>query len=295
MWIYYGVSAGVILGFYDFWTKKAMSGNGLFQVVFYSSFFGALLWLPVFLPQVQALSPQLKIGPVRFAEQWPILVKSLMMTLSWVFAYFSVRELPMSFSGSVRASGPLWTLAGGSVVFGEFLSPLQFTAVLVSVLCYYGLSQTGKKEGINTLRSLPVAMMLLATILSSLTTVFDKYIVHNLDISAYTIQAYSSLYRFIFAAAFLFAFIRLGRSNLRCMWSLYIPLVGFSWVIAELIYFFAITDPDANVTYLSVFRRMSLVVGFILSALFIGEKNFRRKLVIISLIVMSTLLLIVKI
>lgn len=112
MWIYYGVLAGVILGFYDFWTKKAMSGNCLFQVVFYSSFFGALLWLPVFFPQVQALSPQLKIGPARIAEQWPILVKSLMMTLSWVFAYFSVRELPMSFSGSVRASGPIWTLAG---------------------------------------------------------------------------------------------------------------------------------------------------------------------------------------
>ena len=62
-----------------------------------------------------------------------------------------------------------------------------------------------------------------------------------------------------------------------------------------MIYFFAITDPDANVTYLSVFRRMSLVVGFILSALFIGEKNFRRKLIIISLIVASTLLLIVKV
>lgn len=295
MWIYYGVLAGVILGFYDFWTKKAMSGNGLFQVVFYSSFFGALLWLPVFFPQVQALSPQLKIGPARIAEQWPILVKSLMMTLSWVFAYLSVRELPMSFSGSVRASGPIWTLAGGSIVFGEFLSPLQFTAVLVSVLCYYWLSQTGKKEGINTLRSLPVAMMLLATILSSLTTVFDKYIVHNLDISAYTIQAYSALYRFIFAAGFLSAFILLGRGSLRCLWSLYIPLVGISWVIAELIYFFAINEPDANVTYLSVFRRMSLVVGFFLSAFFIGEKNFRRKFIIISLIVASTFLLIVKV
>lgn len=163
------------------------------------------------------------------------------------------------------------------------------------MLCYYWLSQIGKKEGINTLRSLPVAMMLLATILSSLTTVFDKYIVHNLDISAYTIQAYSALYRFIFAAGFLSAFILLGRSSLRCLWSLYIPLVGISWVIAELIYFFAINDPDANVTYLSVFRRMSLVVGFFLSAFFIGEKNFRRKFIIISLIVVSTLLLIVKV
>ena len=46
MWIFYGLSAGVILGFYDIWTKRAMEGNGVFQVVMWSSLFGAICWLP---------------------------------------------------------------------------------------------------------------------------------------------------------------------------------------------------------------------------------------------------------
>ncbi|MCO7263679.1 EamA family transporter [Dickeya zeae] len=294
MWIYYGVSAGLILGFYDFWTKKAMHGNSIFPIVFYSSFFGALFWMPFFITSLYDIVPEVKIDGVGFYDHGLIFFKSLMMTLSWFFAYFSVRELPMSFSGSVRASGPLWTLAGGSIVFGEFLTPLQFTAVLLSVFCYYLLSQIGKKEGINTLRSLPMAMMLLATILSSLTTVYDKFIVQHIGIPSYTIQAYSSVYRCLIAAFLFILSARLKRGNYHCKWSIYIPLVGLSWVIAELIYFLAISDPVANVTYLSVFRRMSLVVGFFLSAIFLNEKNVMRKFTIVSLIVLSTMLLIYK-
>ncbi|WJV54053.1 EamA family transporter [Prodigiosinella aquatilis] len=294
MWIYYGIAAGFILGFYDFWTKKAMADNGIFPVVFFSSFFGALFWVPAFIPFTYAGMPRINIDGIHFHEQLIIFVKSTMMTLSWVFAYFSVRELPMSFSGSVRASGPLWTLAGGSLIFGEFLTPIQLTAVVLSVICYYFLSQIGKKEGINTLRSLPMTMMLLATILSSFTTVYDKFIVQQMGMSVYTVQAYSALHRFIIATALLVLSIKFRQEKYHCKWSLYIPLVGLSWVIAELVYFFAISDASANVTYLSIFRRMSLVVGFILSALFIGEKYFLKKLTIILLIVFSAVLLIFK-
>lgn len=294
MWVYYGIIAGFILGFYDFWTKKAMTGNDIFPVVCFSSFFGALFWMPIFIPFTHFGLSGVYIDGINFHEQLIIFAKSLMMTFSWVFAYFSVRELPMSFSGSVRASGPIWTLVGGSLAFGEFLTPLQMTAVIISIICYYYLSQIGKKEGINTLRSIPMIMMLLATILSSLTTVYDKFIVQQMGISVFTIQAYSSIHRFIIAAALLAISIKFRKIRYHCKWSLYIPLVGVSWVLAELIYFFAISDPEASVTYLSIFRRMSLVVGFILSAIFIGEKYFFKKLIVVLLIILSAILLIFK-
>jgi len=291
MWVLFGISAGAILGLYDFWTKKAMTGNAVLPVVFWSSLFGALAWIPAFFPVSARLGVFVDISRTSLAEQALILVKSLAMTLSWLFAYYSVRDLPMSFSGAVRASGPIWTFVGGALLFGEMLTPVQILAVLVSVVAYYVLSVVGRKEGIDALRSGPMLMMLIATILSAMTTVYDKFIVQKLNTPIYAVQAYSALDRC--ALAFVVLAVASYRSNLpRLRWSSAVPLVGLAWVAAELIYFFAIADPDANVTYLSIFRRTSLVVGFMLSVTLIGEHSVRAKSIVITLIVLSTAVLI---
>ncbi len=293
-WIAFGILAGIVLGFYDYWTKKAMEGNGVFAVVFWSSMFGAAAWLPFFTPLTASSSFHVDIAQTNFADQILILVKGLAMTASWLFAYFSVRELPMSFSGAVRASGPIWTLLGGMVVFGEFLSPIQLTAVFVSVLAYYILSRIGKSEGISALRSLPLAMMLIATILSAMTTVYDKYIVQMIGLASGEIQAWSAIHRFLMAGV-VFGFVAWKQEAVPSLqWSIWIPLTGLSWVIAEWIYFLAIADPAANVTYLSIFRRTSLVVGFLLSVTLIGERNVGKKSIVIALILVSTITLILE-
>ncbi|MTH95629.1 DMT family transporter [Roseibium sp. RKSG952] len=293
-WILFGLLAGITLGFYDYWTKKAMTGNGVFPVVFWSSMFGAFAWLPFFTPFTSSSSFHVDIGITSWHSQALILVKGLMMTASWLFAYFSVRELPLSFSGAVRASGPIWTFIGGAIVFGDYLTPIQLTAVLASVFAYYLLSQIGKSEGISALKSLPMAMMLVATVLSAMTTVYDKYIVQTVGLASAEIQAWSAIHRFLIAGLLLALFCFKTRTYQRLVWSIWIPLTGLSWVVAEWIYFLAIADPAANVTYLSIFRRTSLVVGFLLSVTLIGERNVMRKSIVIALIVASTATLVLQ-
>lgn len=294
MWIFYGLLAGVLLGFYDFWTKKAMNGNDVIPIVFWSSLFGALAWLPAFLPSSENFEFYIDWSKTNTYQQIIILIKGLAMTSSWLFAYYSVKELPMSFSGAVRASGPLWTLAGGAILFGEHLSTLQFSAVMISIMAYCALSQIGKNEGILMIRSLPVFLMLAATILSGMTTVYDKFIVQNIGVPIYNVQAYSAFHRFFISFVIFMFFSWKEQRILPLQWSIYIPLVGLSWVGAELIYFFAISDPIANVTYLSIFRRTSLIVGFFLSIIFIGERYLLQKSIIMGIIIFSSIFLIIQ-
>jgi drug/metabolite transporter (DMT)-like permease len=293
MWVLFGISAGAVLGLYDFWTKRAMAGNSVLPVVFWSSLFGALAWTPAFFPGSAQFGVFVDVFKTSFTEQGLILIKSLAMTLSWLFAYYSVRDLPMSFSGAVRASGPIWTFLGGAILFGEMLTPMQIAAVLVLIFAYYILSVVGKDEGIDAIRSGPMLMMLVATILSAMTTVYDKFIVQKLNAPIYAVQAYSAFDRC--ALALVILAIASYRSKLpKLQWSISVPLVGLAWVVAELIYFFAIADPSANVTYLSIFRRTSLVVGFLLSVTLIGERSVRAKSIVIILIVLSTAVLILE-
>ncbi|MDD7971964.1 EamA family transporter [Roseinatronobacter alkalisoli] len=290
-WVGFGLLAGVILGLYDYWTKKAMSRNMVMTVVFWSALFGALAWLVAFLPIATGTGFHVRVSETNAKEQLLILIKGVMMTGSWVFAYYAVRELPMSFSGAMRASGPLWTMLGGIIVFQEFLSPVQFFVVIVAVLAYFLLSQIGKTEGIRLMRSVPVLMMLLATILSAMTTVYDKFIVHDIGISATTVQAWSAIHRFLLAGLLLAWVCRKNPTAWKPTWSIWIPLVGLSWVAAEWVYFLAINDPSASVTYLSVFRRASLIVGFMLSVMLIGERNVRPKSVVVGILFLSTAIL----
>jgi len=163
-------------------------------------------------------------------------------------------------------------MVGGALIFGEFLTPVQLSAVICSVVAYYVLSIVGKHEGISVLKSRPLLMMLIATLMSAMTTVYDKFIVQNLGIPIYSIQWYSAIHRFLFALIILLVAITQKPKRPAFKWSWFIPLVGIAWVVAELIYFFPLESPAANVTYLSIFRRTSLVVGFALSVIFIGEK-----------------------
>jgi len=76
-------------------------------------------------------------------------------------------------------------------------------------------------------------------------------------------------------------------------WTWAIPLLGTFWVIAEVIYFLAVADPDAKVAYLAVFRRAALVVSFIVSALWFGERFVAWKSLMIFLLVMGIAIVVV--
>ncbi len=58
-----------------------------------------------FLPISARTEFHVSVSETNVREQLLILVKGIMMTGSWVFADYSVRELPMSFSRAMRASG----------------------------------------------------------------------------------------------------------------------------------------------------------------------------------------------
>jgi len=290
-WMALGIIAGIVLGFYDYWTKKAMVNNNAVDVTFLSAFVGALLWIPAFL-NLQLFSP-LEFANTSAQEQLLIFVKSIAMSFSWLFAYYAVRELPMSFSGAVRASGPIWTFLGGIFFFGELLSISQLIAVGVSILVYYLFSIVGKNEGIVVLKSRPMAMMLVATLLSAMTTVYDKHLLKIFSGNLTQIQAYSALQRAIICFAIFFYLRRGSISGILKTINPYVVLVGASWIAAEWIYFFALSDPNSNLTYFSVFRRFSLVVGFILSIFLIGETQVFRKSILIGFLLASSIYLIV--
>ncbi|MEI6398311.1 MAG: DMT family transporter [Pseudomonadota bacterium] len=283
-WIFFGLAAGLILGFHDFWMKASLISNPTTSVVFWSTLFGALCWAPfILVPWLNLAS--VSVTPTSLEEQLFVLPKSAAMVLSWFLAYESVKRLPISLSGAVRASGPLWTLAAGMIVLGEFISALQFLGIVLVIVSYYLFVIIGKKENIFEKEPLGLAMMLAATLLAGGVTVYDKFLIQVRHQNAFNIQAWSAVHRFILAGMLVIVFQR-GTHGLRINnWRFSIVLLGCSWVVAELFYFVAVLAPEAKVTILAVLRRAALVVSFMMSALLLGERFVFSKTIMLSLLV----------
>ncbi|PAT35582.1 DMT family transporter [Vandammella animalimorsus] len=285
-WIALGLLAGLILGTYDFLTKLALKEKNVLEVVFWCSVLGALIWAPFFYApdswsnalHSAALAPQ----HLSLEQQMAVLPKSIMMVMTWILSYYSVKHLPLSISAGVRASGPLWTALGAVLLLSERLSWWQWLGLAVSMGSYYLFSLIGQKEGISFKRNLWVLSMVAATLLSSANALYDKYILATLHMDLAAVQAYSALQRGTIALLLL-PWIFRGMEAISLLtrnWA--IPAIAFAYVLAEYIYLAAVQIDGAQISVISVLRRTNLIMVFALSAIFFNERFIRQKIIAIS-------------
>ncbi|RRD63751.1 DMT family transporter, partial [Comamonadaceae bacterium OH2310_COT-174] len=247
---------------------------------------GALIWAPFFYApdswsnalHSAALAPQ----HLSFKQQMAVLPKSIMMVMTWILSYYSVKHLPLSISAGVRASGPLWTALGAVLLLSERLSWWQWLGLAVSMGSYYLFSLIGQKEGISFKRNLWVLSMVAATLLSSANALYDKYILATLHMDLAAVQAYSALQRGAIALLLLPWIFRgiEAISLLTRNWA--IPAIAFAYVLAEYIYLAAVQIDGAQISVISVLRRTNLIMVFALSAIFFNERFIRQKIIAIS-------------
>lgn len=285
MWIALGLLAGLVLGTYDFLTKLALKEKTVLEVVFWCSVLGAAIWVPFFYFPSGHIESLRELGlypsPLSKTEQFVLLPKSMMMVMTWILSYYSVKALPLSISAGVRASGPLWTALGAVFLLSEKLTWWQWLGLAVSMSSYYLFSLIGKKEGISFNKNGWVLCMLAATLLSSANGLYDKHILATLHMDLAAVQAYSAVQRGAIAALLLpWVFRELELSSLlNRNWA--VPAIAFTYIFAEFIYLTSVQSEGALISVISVLRRTNLIMVFALSAIFFKENFIKQKTVAI--------------
>jgi transporter family protein len=245
---------------------------------------GALVFLPLlllshFLPSFQAVK-LLYVPAIGWSSHLLILLKSALVASSWILAYFAFKHLPITIASPIRASGPLWTLTGALLIFGEKMNFLQWTGVVLTIGFYYLFSLAGKKEGINFRENKWVLYIVLATILGSISALYDKYLV--LKIGRMAVQAWYAQYLVLVMLPVLMVSWLNGQSSFfPKRWAWTIPLIGITLSVADFLYFYAIAVPGALIAVISTLRRSSVLVSFLGGAMLFRDKNVKRKLLIL--------------
>ena len=280
-WIAASLVSAFFLGCYDLCTKHAVRANAVLPVLFLANVCSATLWLAVIFTEAIApalLPPSLHVVSLTWIQHAQLLLKSVIVAISWCCSYFAVKHLPVSIAAPIRATGPVWTLAGALFVLGERPSLLEFIGIATTLGSFLGLSLAGRREGIHFHRNPWVGWLLAGTLVGAISGLYDRHLLGSAGFDAPTVQAWFSIY-----LALLFLPLAIGwklrwwpRSSFQWRWS--IPFVSLTLLVCDFIYFSALMDPDAMVSVVASLRRGSILVAFAGGILLFGEVNARQKL-----------------
>lgn len=282
MWITLSLIASVLLGLYDVCKKHALNHNAVLPVLFFSVVFGFLpmsLLLagsrlaPDWMQQLHCYIPV-----ATWSQHVHIFIKSLIVSTSWVLAYFAMKHLPISIVAPIRASGPVWTLIGALTIFHERPLPQQWVGMVVVFAFYYVFSLLGRKEGVHFHRSKWVLFIFLATFIGTFSTLYDKYLFHELEYVPLLVQFWFSFYNVVLLGLITATVWWPKRAAFtRFQWRWSIPLIGLMLIASDLAYFTAVGDPDSLIVVLSILRRSSVVVSFLAGCFLFKDVNRRKK------------------
>ncbi len=300
MWLILAFLSAALLGFYDSFKKKSLSGNAVVPVLFLNTLFSSLIFLPFIL-----LSENTGVldGTIFHVESggWEvhkyIVLKSCIVLSSWIFGYLGIKHLPLTIVGPINATRPVMVLLGALVVFGERLNAYQWIGVALAVASFFMLSRSGKKEGIDFKHDKWIYFVVLAALFGAISALYDKYLMApvssgGVGLNNMLVQSWYNIYQCIMMGVALVVLWFPNRKNTTPFrWDWCIILISVFLCAADFVYFYALGVPGAMISVVSMVRRGSVIVSFLFGAVLLHEKNLKSKVVDLALVLLGMIFL----
>jgi len=289
MWTILAFISALCLGCYDISKKVALRDNAVVDVltlsVCISAFILAVpLLLSRLLPEIMAATPFM-VPKLDLEGHLYTLLKSAIVLSSWVFAYISLKHLPISIVSPIQATRPMWTLVGALIIFGERLNAWQWAGVVLAIgtIFAYSFRQRGeiRREMVDKRYYVFLALAILIGACSGL---YDKYLMRRYDHNA--VQVYYTLYQAVMMIG-VFIFLHQRSSQLphlkegvfmRINNIPAIILISVFLIISDNVYMLALRDPTSMIAVVSTIRRGGAVIGFAYGLLFLKEPDPKHKI-----------------
>ena len=210
-------------------------------------------------------------------------LKSVIVLSSWVFAYISLKHLPISMVSPMQATRPMWTLVGALIIFGERLNSWQWIGVSLAIGTIFIFSFFSHKRGKTKTTNTPgqtkyYISLVLAILIGACSGLYDKYLMGRYDHNA--VQVYYTLYQAIMMIGVWGVELKMKNEKLRIknyklkiqnFWA--IVLISLFLIISDNVYMLALRDPDSMIAIVSTIRRGGAVIGFAYGLIFLKEED----------------------
>ncbi len=305
MWLLFAFVSAALLGFYDVFKKQSLKNNPVVPVLTLNTLFCSLIFLPFIILSALGLISESSLFYVPVCG-WEVhkyvLLKALIVLLSWFSGYVAIKHLPLTIVGPINATRPVMVLLGAILAFGEHLNLYQWIGVSLAIIGFFMLSRSGKREGIDFRHNRWIALAVLAAVFGAVSALYDKFLLAPVGeggagLNRMAVQSYFMIYQFVLMFLVCLRIRRAdtpehpnnGLKGFRWHWA--IPLISIFLAAADFVYFYALSIPGALISVVSMIRRSSVIVSFTVGALIFREKNLRAKAFDLILVLLSLVFL----
>ncbi len=287
-WLLPVFGSALLVGAYDLAKKAAVRGNPILPILFLVTLTGTMSCLAAL-----AVSSGLggALGNCTISQWVALFGKAMLVAVIWYTAFYAFRILPISIAAPIGAGSPLVTFVGAILWFGEYPTILQALGLLSVMGGYILFSSAGKPEGINWRTNRGIHLLLLGVVLEGFSSLYDKQLLSIMALPRDTVQLYFQLNLTAI----------LGGALLICRWregyfpafrpSPAILVAGLTLILADYLFFYAVSVPDSRIAILSVLKRCGCLVTFLAGILIFHEKQAAYKFPALLLILLGILLI----
>ena len=207
-----------------------------------------------------------------------------------MLAFVALKHLPISIAAPIRATSPLWTIILAVTFANERPSSVQWGGMALILISFFAFSVVGKKEGVTFHKNRAVLLMIAATLVSSFCGLYDKYLLQTCEMQPRVVQAWFSVYLVPVMIPMFLWWTVFDRKQQPFHWRWSIPMIAILLLIADYVYFVAVSDPEALISVISPLRRCSVVIPFLYGVMLLKEKNWKAKLACIAVLLCGVFL-----
>lgn len=299
MWIVLALTSAFLLGFYDIFKKKSVTGNAVVPVLFFSTLVSAVIFTPFVIlsktnPQLfsEGVISNLYVEPIPWQNHLLILGKTCLVLTSWMFSYTAMKNLPITVVGPVNQLRPAISLLLLLAIFQEHLVAKQWIGIALAIVAFYFMNRSGEKEGIRFKSNKWVIMLLVSAFIVAFSGVYDKFLLSGKDMKPVTIQAWYTIYEFVLmVVVLLVVWFRNRKDNpFEWRWSIFFMALFLS--VADCIYLAGLKQESAIMVIIPlILNGVRLVISFLYGAIFFKEKNVKSKIIPLIMILLALVFL----
>ena len=263
MWLWLSVGSALLLGVYDVFKKQALKRNGVYWILLSATALTTLF-----------LTPFLSAGPLQ--DHLRLMVKAVLVTVSWVSGLKAMECLPLTTVSTIKASRPMFVVIFSIILFGERLNLLQWLGVAVVMTALFLSSRSKHHETDKKTSAKGITLMIISVLSGAASALWDKHIMQHME--PLFVQSWTNLYVTVLLASLLLVQYLTDKERFQPFaWDWRILLIAVFITVADALYFFAVKQPDALLSIISMIRRCSVLITFLGGVFILKEGHVRDK------------------
>ena len=263
MWLWMTLASALMLGIYDVFKKQALKKNSVLWVLLAATALSTIF-----------LSPFLSAGPAE--DHLRIVLKAVLVTTSWISGLIGLKLLPITTVSTLKASRPFFVVLFSIVIFGEQLNGWQWAGVALALLALTLLSGASRSEGISFGKSKGILAMAVSILSGVASALYDKVVIK--DMEPLFLQSWCNFYiTLLLGLCILVKALHDKGNREHFKWDWMLLVIAVFITGADMLYFFALKQEGALLSVISIMRRCSVVVTFVVGAIVFKEKKLKAK------------------